>query len=231
MDRGKLIVLVVVLMLSIGAYVTEATAGVSPLSACGSVGTGSYELTQNISTTGTCFTFTGDDITIDLNGFTIDGDDNNAVYGITEGVASRQNIVIRNGTIRDFNTAGINLPTSDGCMVEWILAFSNNNDGIDVGNHCNVSHNIAINNSVGIRTGSDSNISYNIANNNGSAGIGLIPGGNNVGSNISYNTANGNVNVGLDVACPSNLVGNIAQNNGTNLNQIGAGCKRYNNLF
>ena len=230
MDRGKLIVLVVVLMLSIGAYVTEATAGVSPLSACGSVGTGSYELTQNISTTGTCFTLTGDDITIDLNGFTIDGDDSGNDFGISDGGA-RQNIVIRNGTIRDFNTAGINLPTSDGCMVEWILAFSNNNDGIDVGNHCNVSHNIAINNSVGIRTGSDSNISYNIANNNGSAGIGLIPGGNNVGSNISYNTANGNVNVGIDVTCPSNLVGNIAQNNGTNLNQIGAGCKRYNNLF
>jgi len=227
MDGKKLIVLAVILVLSLGVYVTEATAGVSPLSACGSVGTGSYELTQNISTTGTCFTLTGDDITIDLNGFTIDGDDSGNDFGISDGGA-RQNIVIRNGTIRDFQVA-IDLDQSDGCKVEWILAFSNTESGIRVGDDCNVSHNIAnLNSQRGITHGSSCDISYNIANNN-AVGIDIFA--LTMGSNIIYNTANGNISIGIDAGCPSNLVGNTAQNNGTNLNQIGAGCKRYNNLF
>ena len=224
MKGNRVYILVFTLALALGAYVTEATAGVSPLSACGSVGTGSYELTQNISTTGTCFTLTGDDITIDLNGFTIDGDDSGNDFGISDGGA-RQNIVIRNGTIRDFQVA-IDLDQSDGCKVEWILAFSNG-IGIQVGNNSNVSHNIANSNSDrGIVHDMDCTISYNIANNNNS-GIASF----NIGANIIYNTANGNVNVGINVFCPSNLVGDIAQNNGTNLLQNGPGCKRYNNLF
>jgi len=226
MDGKKIIVLAVILVLSLGAYVTEATAQPTVLTMCGSVGTGSYVLGNNISTAVTCFTLTGNDITIDLNGFTIDGDDGPDL-GITDGGSSRQNIVIRNGTIRDFAN-GIDLFASDGCKVEWILAFSNG-FGIVVDDNCHVSHNIANSNSaLGIFTNGNSNISYNIANNNGNDGIKA----NNGGSNILYNNANGNTDFGINVICPSNLVGNTAQNNGVaNLNQQGPGCKRYNNLF
>src|SRR3972149_3450860 len=118
--------------LALGAYVTEAVAGVTPISACGGMlGSDSYVLTQNISTTGDCLTLTGDNITIDLNGFTIDGDDSGFDRGIVDGGA-RQNIVIRNGTIRDFSD-GVLINNSDGCKVEGILAFSNTNSGIRVG--------------------------------------------------------------------------------------------------
>ena len=226
MKGNRVYILVVMLVLAMGAYVTEATAQPTVLTMCGSVGTGSYVLGNNISTAVTCFTLTGNDITIDLNGFTIDGDDGPDL-GITDGGSSRQNIVIRNGTIRDFAN-GIDLFASDGCKVEWILAFSNG-FGIVVDDNCHVSHNIANSNSaLGIFTNGNSNISYNIANNNGNDGIKA----NNGGSNILYNNANGNTDFGINIVCPSNLVGNIAQNNGiANFNQIGAGCKRYNNLF
>src|SRR3989304_1320915 len=192
MKGNRVYILVFTLALALGAYVTEATAGVSPLSACGGMlGSDSYVLTQNISTTVDCLTLTGDDISIDLNGFTIDGDDGGSDVGITDGGMSRQNIVIRNGTIKDFGV-GIDLSNSDGCKVEWILAFSDTGDGIRVGSHCHVSHNIAnLNGSRGIFTGADCTISHNISNNNQDGIVAF-----NGGSNISYNTANGNLNFG-----------------------------------
>ena len=227
MNGKKLIVLAVILVLSLGAYVNEVTASPNVLTTCGNVGAGSHVLGNNISTTGDCFILTGNDITIDLNGFTITGDDDLNDRGIWDGGIPRENIVIRNGTIRDFNQ-GIEIGASDGCKVEGITAFSNG-AGIIVGDHCHVSHNIAINNrNAGIHTGTDSTVSYNIANNNNS-GIGLNL--SNVRSSIIYNTTNGNVNIGINVACPSNLIGNIAQNNGTNLFQQLGTCKRYDNLF
>ncbi|MBF8303436.1 MAG: Beta helix protein [Candidatus Dadabacteria bacterium] len=141
------------MVLSLGAYVNEATAAPTPLNACGvDLDTGTYVLTQNISsTTVYCFKLIGNDITIDLNGFTItrEGDLNN--IGIWDGdlfVGPRlENIVIRNGTIRNFNQ-GIWIDESDGCKVEGITAIGNG-AGIIVGNHCVVSHNIAFNNSIG----------------------------------------------------------------------------------
>src|SRR3990170_1310332 len=102
MKGKKVCIFVFMLALALGVYVTKATAQPTSLSACGNVGTGSYVLTQNLSTTGDCLTLTGNDITIDLNGFTIDGDDSGFDRGIVDGGA-RQNIVIRNGTIRDFS--------------------------------------------------------------------------------------------------------------------------------
>jgi len=177
-------------------YVTEASAGVSPISTCQTImSSGSYELTQNLNHDGT-----------------------NPPNGCLEVDAD-------NVTIRDFG-AGISLG-GDRCRIEWIIAFSNGNDGIVLGaGHCDVNNNIANNNGDdGIVTENDSTIKNNIANDNVTDGIEAGP-----NNNIIYNTANGN-GTGINVVCPSNLVGNIAQNNGTKLNQFGAGCKRYNNLF
>lgn len=227
MTWRKLRVSALILVLSLGAYVIEATALPTILTACGSVGTGSYVLGNNITTTGTCFILTANDITIDLNGFTIAGDDDLNDSGITDAGTARENIVIRNGTIRDFNQ-GVNIGASDGCRIESITAFSNG-AGIIVGDHCHVSNNIAINNrNAGILTGTDNTVSDNIANNNNT---GIALNSSNVRSNFIYNTTNGNVNWGLNVICPSNLAGNISQNNGTNLLQQLGTCKRHDNLF
>src|SRR3989337_3267863 len=212
-----------------GVYVTEASAGVSPISTCQTImSSGSYELTQNLNHDGTtpaigCLEVDADNVTIDLKGFTITG--SNTDTGIIT-LGPRNGIVIRNGTIRDFGD-GIGLG-GDHCRVEWVIAFSNDNDGIELArDNWDVNNNIANDNGDnGIVTDPNSTIRNNIANDNVTDGI--LAGPTN---KILYNTANGNGNNGIGVLCPSNLVGNIAQNNGTNLNQVGAGCKRYNNLF
>lgn len=51
---------------------TAATAQGTPLSACGELTTsGAYYLTQNVTSAGTCFFIDGDNISLNLNGFTI----------------------------------------------------------------------------------------------------------------------------------------------------------------
>ena len=229
MDGKKIIVLAVILVLSLGVYVTGATAQTTMIDDCADdpATSGLYVLTTNLVASETCLTVGANNVTIDLNGFTIAGDDDLNDIGISDGGTPRENIVIRNGTIRDC-VQGINIENTDGCKVEGINAISGG-AGIIVGNNCVVSHNSVINNwSGGILTGTDSTVSYNIANYNNA---GILLNGTNVRSNIIYNTANGNFNWGINVACPSNLIGNTAQNNGTNLlEQIGK-CEKNNNLF
>ena len=185
-------------------YVTEASAGVSPISTCQTImSSGSYELTQNLNHDGTnppngCLEVDADNVTIDLKGFTITGSNTDVGIG---SVGSQDGIVIRNGTIRGF-TDGIDLDI-ENCQIEWMIVISNNDDGMALANDCIVSNNIVNdNNSTGLIVGVGSTLSNNIANNNGG--------------------------IGMNITCPSNLVGNTAQGNlGSNLVQIGAGCKRY----
>ena len=170
---------------------------------------GSYELTQNLMHDGTtpaagCLAVNVFNVTIDLKGFTITG--SNQDSGII-GLGGGKGIVIRNGTIRNFTT-GIALADDVFCRVESMNVSENNNSGIQLGN--------------------DGVVTNSIANDNMN-GDGILA---DQGTIISYNIANGNGDAGIEVTCPSNLVGNTAIDNlGSNLNQIGAGCKRYNNLF
>lgn len=184
MNTTKGIIAAVLLALSLGAYAPEAAAaGITPLMACGALGTGTYVLVEDIpSVMGTCFTLTGNDISINFNGLSIKGDGTG--QGITDGGVARSGIAIVFGTIRNFGV-GIDLGASTDVQVESMRILGNTNDGIRVGAH--------------------SNIRKNIANNNGGDGI--------------------------QVTCKSLLDGNVAQGNAVNLNDIGAGCKKPDNLF
>lgn len=62
---------------------------------------GSYYLTENITTTGFGITVSADNVTIDLCGFTLAGPDTGTTYGIS--MNNRENVEIRNGTVRDFS--------------------------------------------------------------------------------------------------------------------------------
>lgn len=183
MNTTKGIVFAILLTLSLGAYAPEAAAaGVTPLMACGSLGSGSYVLVADITSAGTCFTLTANDISIVFSGFSITG--NGTGQGITDGGVALSGIAIVLGTIRNFGV-GIDLFTSTDVQVESMRILGNAGDGIRVGAH--------------------SNIRKNIANNNGGDGI--------------------------QVTCKSLLDGNVAQGNAVNLNAIGAGCKKPDNLF
>jgi len=87
-----------------------------------------YTLMSDISTTGDCFTITADNVTLDGNGYSIDGDDSGSDDGIyAEG---RNNIIIKNFVnISDFDE-GISFFMTDNSLVDNITFDSNMNRGI-----------------------------------------------------------------------------------------------------
>ncbi|MEO5712703.1 MAG: right-handed parallel beta-helix repeat-containing protein [Luteolibacter sp.] len=94
---------------------------------------GSYYLTGNITgASGKAgIEIATNDVTIDLMGFTMTG-----VPGSLDGIRSsfNYNIVIQNGTIRDFGGDGIDLRQANafsfGSLIEGIIVFSNDGAGI-----------------------------------------------------------------------------------------------------
>jgi len=73
---------------------------------------GSYYLVENITASQNAINVFADDVTIDLQGFTIKGSDSVGSCGFN--MFGRRNVEIRNGTIRDFSTALSD--TSTGCQ-------------------------------------------------------------------------------------------------------------------
>jgi hypothetical protein len=76
---------------------------------------GSYILATNLkvmSSTGTAISIDADNVTVDLNGFAISGPgkDVGESYGVTTG---RNNVTVRNGSVRDFSGGGVHLNGSN----------------------------------------------------------------------------------------------------------------------
>ncbi|MDD5192599.1 MAG: hypothetical protein PHH54_02395 [Candidatus Nanoarchaeia archaeon] len=94
------------------------------ITACGNLNmTGStYTLYNNLSTTGDCLVISANNITLNLKGYTIDGDDSGSDQGIT--VNGCDYTVIGNGTITDFRHA-IYLTYSSNNLVDNMIINSN----------------------------------------------------------------------------------------------------------
>jgi parallel beta-helix repeat protein len=86
---------------------------------------GSYYLTGNVTAI-SGIAITANDVTIDLNGFTLEG------TGGGSGIqgSSLRNITIRNGTVRDWGTSGIELTATANVMIERVVASNNAQHGI-----------------------------------------------------------------------------------------------------
>lgn len=100
--------------------------------ACGDTVTSSYTLTGNLSCTnaGNALNVGANDITIDLGGYTIDGNDTNTVVGVY--VLNYTGVTVQNGTITDFTESGINFEgTATGGAVINIASNSHGNQGFD----------------------------------------------------------------------------------------------------
>jgi len=74
---------------------------------------GSYRLTSNLTGAGVVLTITADDVTLDLNGFAVDGAGGPGPAIQVNG----RNATIRNGTVRNVGSEGIN-GVGDGTAVE-----------------------------------------------------------------------------------------------------------------
>ena len=105
---------------------------------------GSYKLAQNITGCGPSgINITTGGVTLDLGGFSLEGTGSNNGIVTAVGIGMR-NIIVRNGTVRNWTT-GVRLLESAGDLVEDIVAADNSAFGIDVGGNAgapNVVHHV-----------------------------------------------------------------------------------------
>lgn len=208
MNTKKFFILTALLVAFFSVNVTDAAAAPKSINSCETItDSGSYVLTKNLQAAGDCLVIEADNVTIDLNGFTIEGDGTG--HGIWDGDLPRQNLTVRNGTVRNFRI-GVGFAKPGGthssrCVIERIRAVQNT--------------------FFGIRAGLGATVRDNIASDNGGSGI-FASGG----SLIAGNVVNNNNNSGILALCASNITGNmVSGNGGNNIFTAGTGCTLNNN--
>ncbi len=204
---------------------------------------GSYYLSGSLKATDSSdgIAINADDVKLDLNGFSLSGD-NTGGHGIIIN-GTHHNITIRNGVIRDWNGLGLTAANAyesriqglsafdnDGggfrigghCLVIECGAFKNTDTGIYVGNHCTIRDCKALDNqgASGIQAGMSSRITGCDAARNGKHGI--LAGSF---STIRDCTVLSNAVDGISVGSRSRVEGNNAFGNTTGINITGGGCR------
>ena len=172
---------------------------------------GSYRLSGNLTVPNvdtTAIDITADNVTIDLNGFSIIGPNVCSLlacsslpggFALGKGVysESRSSISVVNGSIRGIGGEGIYL-SGFGSYVEKVHVDSSGAAGIAV------SYGVVIGNTV----------------TRSAVGISLSGSGT-----VSGNNAVGNRDVGFQIVCPTAMIGNSAALNGQNVRiRAGTGC-------
>jgi len=183
---------------------------------------GSYRLTGNLTVPDantTAIQIAADNVTLDLNGFSILGpvvcsfnflstpqvscNLTGSGVGVDAFNFPHDNLTVVNGTIRGMGSLGISNGGAFGYF-EKVHAISNGTVGLSVGDEAIVTGNTAsLNRISGILAFATSTVSGNTATRNGSFGI--------------------------RTGCPSSVVGNTAYLSGNNLSFIGSNCVSANN--
>jgi hypothetical protein len=118
---------------------------------------GSYFLATNLISSGNGVVITASSVTLDLNGFELAGS-----AGSTVGVnvsGSRTNICIRNGTVRGWNSDGLNLSNAIAVIVSDLRVFRNAGNGMVLGTAAVINSCVSTYNALeGIVTGDAANI-------------------------------------------------------------------------
>ena len=113
-------------------------------------------------------------VTIDLNGFEVNGSAAGTLNGITIDTGGPRSITVMNGSVREWDGDGVNVGLAVGCRVEGIIASNNAGDGIYTGFYGVVERCVAYNNDgKGIIVDTDSSVTQCTAISNGSNGISL----------------------------------------------------------
>jgi hypothetical protein len=92
---------------------------------------GSYYLTGNLSSPSNGISIEADDVTIDLMGFTMTGSGGASGIQMADTVDPRNNVVVRNGSIRSFN-AGVYMVYAEDCRFEDLLISDSTSRGFDI---------------------------------------------------------------------------------------------------
>lgn len=222
--------LVAIVALILGAGGGVAIAQPTAISACGPIGaSGSYQLVTNLSAAGDCLVLTGSanaNTVIDLDGFTITGNDSGA--GITNDNVV-EGLVVRNGTIKGFDS-GINV-FGNTITVERMHLLRNVSFGVTGVENIQIKDSIVNGNGVGASVAEGAVVIGSTFSFNTSDGLVVNAVGVSPGSVISNNTAIRNGGAGLRITCPGNVLGNTMTGNaGGNLILVGAGCNSEHNV-
>lgn len=147
----------------------------------------SWYLAENITTSGGGIQVDAEDVTIDLNGFRLEGGTGHGIYGSSSGAA----VTIRNGAVRGWAGSGIHFDLGI-IVVENVVARWNGGSGIHVGHSSRVSDCTAGNNSAaGILTGGISMVVNCDSGNNGANGIETGDDSRVIGCIATINVGNG----------------------------------------
>lgn len=206
--RNLKFAIALLLLVGLGAYGSNASAQTTPVSACQTITvSGSYVLTKNLSATGNCLVIAVNNVTINLNGFTISG----AKTGVAIGDLGLPHsaIVVEHGILTGFQK-GIGLTASNVVEITDIRAVTMVGDGIDSGNRTVVSNSQSIDNGGnGISVGNDCEVMSSTAN--GNRYVGIVVGDD---SAVTGDTASNNNGAGIQTGVQARVTGNTADNNG-----------------
>jgi hypothetical protein len=176
---------------------------------------GSYYVTANLFAVAgqNGITIAANNVTIDLNGFTLFGSGGGSGEAIWS-PAAQQNLVVRNGTVRNWPGSGVNFYDAGSSLatVENIHSISNGFTGIAVKNGSYVTDCLTVGNGIrGILVDNDTLVEHCKAAGNMSLGIGA-----GSGCQLRDNQSVGNV-YGLYITGTSNIVsGNVVMLNTAN---------------
>ena len=135
---------------------------------------GSYYLAEDILAFPSAhgINITADNVTLDLNGFTVYG---NTEVGSWDGIhaVNNKNITVMNGTVQDFFQDGVDLGvTQNNSVVINVRVLSNLQVGLRAGSNAVIRDCIVFNNTqIGIETGSAGTIIGCVSRDNGGDGI------------------------------------------------------------
>jgi parallel beta-helix repeat protein len=192
---------------------------------------GSYYLTTNL--TGTAgqngITITTDDVTIDLNGFTLTGGASGPSNGIFADVL-RENLLVRNGVVRGWPGDGIKFQAVRNCWLVDVGVYSNGMFGVNSGQSI-MERCVGAFNSVGFITGAGSVFRDCTAFSNTGTGIAADKGSIVMGCS-AYDNGSGGISVtqgGQVSQCAAyrNSGNGIAAGDGSTVTD----CSSYDNVF
>ncbi len=160
---------------------------------------GSYRLTSDLVVTSGIdgVEINADNVTLDLNGFTIFG---SGEVGLNDGISinASDNVEVRNGTVRGFLRHGVFSLTGTRSRVIGVRAIGNNANGLNLEGTALVDGCVALDNGIfGIRVGAGSLVINSVARSNADLGLALSsPSG--FRSNVATENNGGNANPQID---------------------------------